>query len=778
MKRYDLGKLLFCGFILYLAALLVRLPGISTATPQADELHWLTRSQKILTKFKTGDYLNLTTHCTHPGVPPALVMAFGQKISEKWNSSRGLEQYNRGYVDRLTAARVSNVLASSLLAPVVFAGVVYFLGLIPALLCTVFVIFDPHIIGLSRLAHLDALLCVFVVGACFLYAYALQNASLKAKLGAGLLWGLAITTKPTAGSLVVVFLAVKFLRFFFFSRDKKNRGENSIFSWSDVGAVLLGLLVLSAMFTRMWHHNSDYRIRLGISNRAADLVYAAGTSLQVFHLPWLILGVFVLYSALCFFWERSKSYPGQRRNALICSWFLLFALLLLAWVPQVLENTFRFWTWVVQLSQARHEAYGIWWEPPKHGYPMLFASEVTTVGCLGAVLGLMFLVRHLSRRVGKKKRERHFFLLYIALVLVLWILPLTAATKQTFRYVLPVVPLFYVLAAYGYISFARFLRLLLRVNCISQSRYLLGKSVVPGVFALAVFCQCFTTFLWAYDYNLYFNSLTGGIGGAYRRGTTFLPSGIPEAMRFLHEKSAGAQRKQVVMVMGDLQVVQYAYAREFPRDERCLHLRAPLGAAGADYLLVFSNFKRRVKDREWKKVLSEKPVFSYMVKGIPIVEVYAVPLRDYRAGYFIEPVRSARDVGGEWKLEPSVFAELKAKGNTSAVIAEPGRHPRGYLLHGEQARHLPGSYEAVFWLSLLPGVSLNPEYGPERYSVRLEYGRCERIVTLGELSALEMKPFILPCDFNREVQAQLRIYWFGNIPTALGGVELFQRFPN
>jgi hypothetical protein len=302
--------------------------------------------------------------------------------------------------------------------------------------------------------------------------------------------------------------------------------------------------------------------------------------------------------------------------------------------------------------------------------------------------------------------------------------------------------------------------------------------MVLGVFAVVAFSQWFTTFSWAYDYNLYFNSLTGGIGGAYHRGTTFLPSGVPEALRFLHEKSAGAQRKQVVMVMGDLQVVQYAYARDFPRNERRLHLMAPLGAAGADYLLSFSNFKRRIKDREWEKILSEKPVFSYLVKGIPIVEVYAVPFRDYGAGYFIEPLRSARDVGGERDLDPGVFVELTAKGNSSAVIAEPGRHPRGFLLHGEQARHLAGSYEAVFWLSLLPGVSLNPEFGPERYSVRLEYGRCERIVTLGELGALQMKPFRVACDFDKEVQAQLRIYWFGNIPTALGGIELFQRFPN
>ena len=106
-------NLYFTSFLLFLLFLSLRVPGIFSLSVQPDEYHWRERSLEILTQFREHNISNLTTHLGQPGVPPALLMAFGD-----WAASKiGLigTTFGEYRFDYLHAARFMCAFVSSLI---------------------------------------------------------------------------------------------------------------------------------------------------------------------------------------------------------------------------------------------------------------------------------------------------------------------------------------------------------------------------------------------------------------------------------------------------------------------------------------------------------------------------------------------------------------------------------------------------------------------------------------------------------------------------------------
>ena len=138
------------------------------------------------------------------------------------------------------------------------------------------------------------MLTVFVVSSLLLYCRAVFRGSNALKILAGIIWGLAIATKPTAVFLPLIFVLFNCVRRYLM-RNEFGNDRMSIIAYSDIAAVLSGIGVLALCYTRLWHHNSDYRVRLGIKSALADNVYSAGIYLQS-NFPLLLGAVFSAFS--------------------------------------------------------------------------------------------------------------------------------------------------------------------------------------------------------------------------------------------------------------------------------------------------------------------------------------------------------------------------------------------------------------------------------------------------------------------------------------------------
>jgi hypothetical protein len=328
------------------------------------------------------------------------------------------------------------------------------------------------------MAHVDAVMTVFLVGCLFVYQQGVELGSWPVKLGAGALWGLSIASKATAVLFIPILLGWRFLR-----------KERWPFSWSDVWALLLGQAVLAALFTRLWHHKSFYARDLGIKSVFADTLYEAGIWLQSHPFIALFFSISLAAVVILSKWRLLKHSGGLL--------FVLSSALIL--FPQVPETLWRFWLRIAGLKGVQHNAYGFVFPPPPDGYIGIYTNCFPVLSIvafsLGGVLALC--------RYSKASSERDRFILWMVIAVVLWTLPLSTSGKQSSRYILAVVPGICVVAAYGLDwMMARVL-----------GRYaLLGALLLTTVSSGGVFLK------WYPDYHLYHNWLRGGLLGAAERG--------------------------------------------------------------------------------------------------------------------------------------------------------------------------------------------------------------------------------------------------------------------
>jgi hypothetical protein len=227
------------------------------------------------------------------------------------------------------------------------------------------------------------------------------------------------------------------------------------------------------------------------------------------------------------------------------------------------------------------------------------------------------------------------------------------------------------------------------------------------------------------------------------------------------------------MVAGDPQVLRYHSKRLFADDNRLKFIGQ--SELGADYLLLLPQFRSRLASTRAKEIAAGNPVFEFKKKGVSLLNVYRANVLTFSSDeppFVVRAEETLRLVG---RL---IDADYPEKGlanfpNLKRVLtASPLRETRGYVLTGEQLRFPAATYAARFFLALPKNEKVPPGLGPERYALRLDFGRCEKIVRLGELSAEEYRPFEVVCDFKSDLRAQLRAYWFGNVPISFAGMQV------
>lgn len=734
------------GLFALVVAIIVRMADIGAPAPQPDERLWVVRSHKLLINMAEKPH-RATTHLGHPGIPPAIVMAFGQYLGERYNRFFGFEPGDKGYVSKLVSARRAIALISSLVVVVVFAGTMLFFGKGPAFIAAMLVALDPRSVGYARMAHLDAVLALLATLTVVLYLLSLRYQSLILKLIAGIGWGLCIATKPTAGVLIVIFLIFRSLCRLF--NQRKEKSPLPLFSWSDVAAFCMGHLVLAALYTRLWVHRSDYRQRLHIRTPVAKFFWQNGNFLNE---NWwivtfsLILG---LLAALYLFKRRKQPLALLYFHSLSATVFGAFFVALLALFPQVFENFARFWTWAIGLSGERHIAYGQVSEPLPFGYLTFLVTELPEhllFGIALAVLALGYSMFSGSIDKDESTPDKRFYIFAFLFTAILWIIPLSFADKQTWRYALPVLPSLAIASAWGLnLFFKKCLGLLKFLSPLWQTR--LYVSLISVLFLYQVHIAT----SWNPDYLVYFNKISKGISGALSRQQGFPFIGQREAVAFLVEEAKTLNEPIYISVAGDGKTFDYTRALDFPHFKNQLNF-ARFSPAVADYFVYFASHKNLIDKRLWGGTLSKQAVFTFSYKGLDLLKVFKVPVGSFTEKETVLINHVHRKTG---------VIEYDPEEHRPFVTVSPANDQAGYILFHEGFRVTEGNYKINVRLKT---VSVK---NSAKVALRLDLSySCSKLVNSSELNN-QFTDFELTCKFKQNERAVPRIYWFGLVPLSV-----------
>jgi len=766
----SLAKKLSVAILLYAFALAFRLPGIAEPAPQPDERHWQSRSYQIVRNLKKRDFVKLTSHIGHPGVTPSLVMAFGEYVGEKINTRRGLEIGQKGYIYLLQSARITNCLVSTLVVPVVFLGVLPFLGAGVAVLAALLFALDPQFIALCRIAHLDAMLALTASLAIIFYAHAVFSGRTSLKILAGIFWGLSILTKPTAIGLLFGFIGFRVFRAYI-SRRQEIRGETQLFSWGDIWAVIAGHAIFAALFTRIWDHNGSLRMRLRAGGEKATAVYEFGMK---YGFENKFLGIFIVALGLSvlFVWAHRSLIKNRKKlfhivMGLTVVWMLIGSTLVF---PAVVENLYRFWCWTFGLTEVSHQSYGRTWQPVANGYSSLLLRKLPTIALFGIAASVVWLIFQLIKHRKKFSFDNQTqFLIFAILVTVGWILPLSTSDKQAIRYVAPIFGCLYLLSAFGWARVIEkvitFFKSVSEASAIRATRISLMLVVLP---------QIIFTANWSPHFMLFHNSLSGGLSAAVESGEPLPFIGQKTAVKFLHRQALAKGRSLFIYTLGDPETLSYAYYRLFP-GQRLLSFYRPQDIYDAEYLLVFSSFFKHGLNELLDEIGNPKPIAEYKFKGQSLFYIYQIPIRSLKSPGEVYSVRSlARHTGQEEIIENGFAQSSHVSPITQVFKALPGTHKAGFLVHGKFIRVTPGRYKISF-TGALATPQLAADIPGDTAVAKLEFGSsCSRVLKANELSGSSLKDFELMCDRAGEKPTQIRVYWWGQVPFILSAVRAEQ----
>ncbi len=722
-----------------------RFYGLGEAAIQPDERIWVVRSAKVLTMLRE-DPRRLTTHLGHPGVPPGLLMAGAQLLNEKAQKRWGITAEDPRHLSRLEVSRMAIASVSSLIAPLILIAGMSLFGLWPALLAAMLVAMDPRLLGYSRMAHLDAILTLLTAASVLLYAAGVTRGKPWLKLTAGAFWGLAIATKPTAGVLVVCFFIYRILRVLLL-RSGKRTGEKGLLGWSDGGAVLVGHLVFALIYTRLWDHRGDYRVRLNVQVRAAKWFWQTGRYLQQHIFLVAIIAAVTVICMASLWYSRRRRMPGLVKFGASCTAIFGPVVLALAAFPQVFENFARYWKWASGLSGESHMSFGHLKPPTTHGYADLAFSELPLICLAGLALAAVFIFPRIIRR---KAGEYEFLVLFMLTAAFCWLAVLNISSKQTWRYALPIVPLLYLAAAAGWIE------LLSRLKMRLQGRP--GAAAYAGCLAALMGVQFHQTASWYPHYDIFFNRISGGLPGALKRGQGFPFVGQREAVEWLLAKAEKRKRPLYTTVFvgaNDLDSAVYRWLGPAGKEKLKFGF---FSREGSDYVLHFVSHENMAPSSGWSDVLNSSPEFVYSFHGTPLLKIFKMPLRDYGEEKSIKASQAFRHTG---RVE---FDEAGSGVLFSA--ARPERDVEGTLLFTEGLRMPKGRYRVGI------GVKLLQPAKPGTPAVRLALGpECIREISADELSPF-VKEFELLCSFDRAGRHAPIVWWYGSAAVAVSGVAV------
>lgn len=737
----TVGRLSLAGLalLLFLIALSFRLPGLSKATLQVDEIHWKNRSEQVLDVYSRGDWRHLTGFLPHPGVPPAILMAASQQIARIWNARHGDDPGHAKHIDPYTASRAACAFTVAVFVPLLFLLLYPLIGVSASLLTALLFAVDPNVVGVSRLAHLDAVMAAFVVTSAVLYFRGVEAQSLPLKILSGLFWGLALVTKPTAVALPVAFFVYRGCRVL----NRERTGEQGLFHWSDLWALLVGHLIFAAVYTRMWSHSSEYHWKFQMHSSFADAVWGASHFLNGYAVAASLL---LAALAVCLIWKAWRRYAGG--EALTAQgWAYGVAavatllLLLATAAPAVLENFVYFWMRVSGLHSVVHESIGYVAAAMPGGYAEILFRRLPTPTVLLALIGGYLSLKSLR---GNDRCAR--FQLFAIVVLLVWIALLSTSQKQAFRYLVPVTPFLFFFASIPIVRLQARMRL-----------------AVPAVsFLLVVFAA---RSFWALfpDTLIHYNSLSGGLQTAFDRGVPIPIAGSREAIQFLRETySIDRAHPMTVGAVAEIDALEHEDRRFFHDDAESLRFRMLTKNLFDEVVLLSRPMEKGYTESQGIHYEVVEILQRTVVDGVELSAVARIAPLSYSTPVDVPLSRWHRSTG-ELSLAKDVGA-LRGPLPEKLLVADPARHSKGFLFFGDGFRFGPGKYQFDLYASAWGGVE-----GSDGNTV-LEWqlgSVCKRNFTLKELRSDVLTPHRIECDFPSGFHGQLRGYWF-----PVGGVAI------
>lgn len=727
-------------FLLFACSFCIRLIDLDILPPQADEIHWLKRSQKVLDRVERGDLLHATTHLGQPGIPVCILLATVRYFSNEHNQDKNLKAGDAGHIDFLSAGRTLLAGINSLL-PVLVAVFLMSLGLSGLGIVTgLLLAIDPHFYYLSRIAHLDAMLSLLVFACAFTWFWACERESTKLKLFSGLSWGLAISTKPTAVFLIPAFFVYGAIRKFLFSQN-----QVKLFSWVDVWTLVIGHMVLVSLYTRMYYVPWDYEVRMKVTSPLSGIALQAGTWFEAHSFFRLFL--FSLFF-LGLLWQMLSSKEKKLVDRIPHLGLLsLIPLGGIAYFKHTVQNIVLFWSWTLGLSKEKHNAFGLVVDPPPWGYLGIISSRLNEIVVIGIVLGFFVL--------GKKLIKKEFDLrtrgfLFLAIVSLLWVAPLQVSDKQSVRYLLPILACLYCLVGFGLRS--------------------LGKLQSPAILGL-VLMGSFIFFSWFPKHFLYFNHLSGGLGQALERGFRVPLSGHNEVVDYFKKQGT---LLEPVYVDSDVVNLNIAASRYSNRRDVPVSFKFSDDPKPGYYYVNFRTSRKELPDYG----AAADDMASIVYKG---VELASIELIDPMA--LVEPMRKSvldmhRLKGKPFYLNQAgqTVSERPSEGVFRRALWIGAPETKGTLVYGDHHRFPIGRLKLSFEASINPGPE-DPITYPERRAVfQVSLGKdCKRVFWSDELSLGALREESLECEHPDLFKGRrFELYWFGSVPVLFHGIQIEQ----
>ena len=228
-----------------------------------DEPKWLARSGNFYLALANGDLEGTFTR-EHPGVTvtwagligflwryPAYAGETPGRLTESGEIAEVLKEHGKQPIEVLEAGRIVIVLAITAVLMAAFHAAVLLFGFFPALIGFLLIAFDPFLIGLSRLLHLDGLMSSLVLLSLLAFlTYLYRGRRLFDLVLSGLAAGLGWLTKSPAFILVPV---VGLLSLIEFGREVlKARRLRWMDIWPVVWPLLLWGGIGSLTFVLLW----------------------------------------------------------------------------------------------------------------------------------------------------------------------------------------------------------------------------------------------------------------------------------------------------------------------------------------------------------------------------------------------------------------------------------------------------------------------------------------------------------------------------------------------
>lgn len=584
------------AFLLLIIGILPRIEGVVRSPMQPDEKHWVSRTDTMVSRIKRLSR-QATSHLGHPGVFPAAVLATGRQLGRIWTPDPPPGGFVDNFSTHLTNTRLGNAYFSGLLPCFVFLVLLAYTGVAEAFSIGALLALTPNLIDLGQVAHIDTIHAVAATATIFSYFAAIRRGLIRYKIASGVFFGLCLLSKPTSIALIPGFIGAKLLLRYFWPQHYKE----PIVSWSDIWTGLISLATLVLLYSRMWHHGSDYPQWIGLDRYVPELLHKAGAALG--QMPFLVLTVAILLTivtrqTIAYRRGRPRRWIDQLLSvvATIIAWWALF--------PKNFENLALHWMRVFSLSGAEHQSFQGVAAPIPGGYISLAIADLPPLVIIALVLIPLTLVPKVRQVLTDSEKQ----IMVMGLVVsVAWLLLLSTSSKQAWRYAMSIIPQLYIVACLSLSAFGRVL---------NARKPLLGALVATQILSTAS----------AYPaWDLYQSPLSPPPMVALEIGLFHPRTGQVDALRFLADQAKKLGRPVKVTVFGDSQMLTLEARKWLGKDAAGLYLGYHRESQ-ADFLLVPGLSK--VSHPLFEKYTKKDPIYVAAPKGFPVMRVYSVSQTD------------------------------------------------------------------------------------------------------------------------------------------------------